>query len=134
MAEQELDHARESSIDAEEKEGEQKRHDDHHDARRDRFLAGRPVDLRGLGADLTDEFAGGSLGHVPSSPHEWAVAGVNPVTSILAMRGRPAFGVSHIAHSATARFAMLGASALDRKAPREAKTAGGAGGDLASPR
>ena len=63
VAEQELDHARESSSDAEEEEGEQKRHDDHHDARRDRFLAGRPVHLRRFGADLTDEFAGGNFRH-----------------------------------------------------------------------
>ena len=30
----------------------------------DGFLAGRPMDLGGLGADLTDEFAGGDFGHV----------------------------------------------------------------------
>ena len=29
----------------------------------DRLLAGRPMDLGGLDADLTDEFAGGDFGH-----------------------------------------------------------------------
>ena len=63
-AQQEFDQRREEGVDAEEEESEDQGHDDDHDRGCDGFLAGRPVDLRGLGADLTDEFAGGSLGHV----------------------------------------------------------------------
>src|SRR5919112_6409500 len=66
QAQQIFDDGRKEGVDAEEEEGERQRHDDHHDRGRDRFLAGRPVDLRGLGADLTDEFAGGGFGHVLS--------------------------------------------------------------------
>src|SRR5919112_4326817 len=63
QAQQIFDDGRKEGVDAEEEEGERQRHDDHHDRGRDRFLAGRPVDLAGLGADLTDEFAGGGFGH-----------------------------------------------------------------------
>src|SRR3954453_24049266 len=63
-AQQEFDQRREEGVDAEEEESEDQGHDDDHDRGRDGFLSGRPVDLGGLGADLTDEFAGGSLGHV----------------------------------------------------------------------
>src|SRR4029079_11351795 len=91
-AQQEADRGREEGVDPEEEEGEHHRQDDHHDRGRDRFLAARPVDLRGLGADLTDEFAGGSLGHL--RPLQLAVTGVNPVKSILATRGSPAMRVS----------------------------------------
>src|SRR5206468_3466449 len=63
-AQQFPDDGRESGVDAEEEESEDQGHDHHHDRGRDRFLARRPVDLAGLGADLTDEFAGGDFGHV----------------------------------------------------------------------
>ena len=45
------------------KKARMSRHDHHHDRGGDGFLAGRPVDLAGLDADLTDEFAGGDFGH-----------------------------------------------------------------------
>lgn len=57
------DDRREEGVRAEEEEGEQAGHDHHHDRGRHRLLAGRPDHLRGLGTDLPDEFAGGSLGH-----------------------------------------------------------------------
>jgi hypothetical protein len=62
-AEQELDEGREEGVDAEEEERQQAGHDHHHDRGGDRFLTGRPMDLGGLGTNLTDEFAGRSLGH-----------------------------------------------------------------------
>src|SRR5690242_3676996 len=67
-AEQIFDDGREEGVDAEEEEGsEQERHDHHHDAGGDGFLAGRPVDLAGLDTDLTDEFAGGDFRHFCSA-------------------------------------------------------------------
>jgi hypothetical protein len=61
---QQISHqAREERVGAEEEQGEDDRHDHHHDGGGDRFLAARPVDLAGLHADLSDEFAGGDFGH-----------------------------------------------------------------------
>src|SRR5947209_17564196 len=54
----------EDPVGAGEEDRERHGHDDHHDRGGDGFLARRPVDLRGFRADLTDEFAGGSSGHV----------------------------------------------------------------------
>src|SRR2546430_2586809 len=62
--EEEADEEVEDPVGAGEEEREQHGHDDHHDRGGDRLLARRPVDLGGLGADLTDEFAGGGSGHV----------------------------------------------------------------------
>ena len=68
QAEQKFDERREERVDAEEEEGEQLVMITTMIAGRDGFLAGRPVDLGGLGADLTDEFAGGStLATLPCS-------------------------------------------------------------------
>ena len=63
QAEQEFDDGREEGIDPEEEDRQQGGHDQHHDSGGDGFLAGRPDDLGGLGTDLIDEFAGGSLCH-----------------------------------------------------------------------
>src|SRR4029079_7500592 len=62
-AQQLLDDGRKDGVDAEEEEGEEEGHDHHHDAGRHGLLARRPMDLAGLDADLTDEFAGGGFGH-----------------------------------------------------------------------
>src|SRR5215472_3339007 len=66
-AQQIFDRGREESVDSEEEEREQQRHDEDHDPGRDGLLAGRPVDLGGLGADLPDEFAWGDFRHLPAS-------------------------------------------------------------------
>src|SRR5438045_4007498 len=63
QAQQKFDDAREERVDSEKEESEDDGHDHHHDPGRHRLLAGRPVDLAGLDADLTDEFAGGDFGH-----------------------------------------------------------------------
>src|SRR5687768_13235049 len=63
-AEEELDDRAEDAVDAEEEHRQQRRHDHHHDRRGHGFLAGRPDDLGGLGADLPDEFAGGNFRHL----------------------------------------------------------------------
>src|SRR5437870_182592 len=63
QAQQIFDNAREERVDSEKEESEDDGHDHHHDPGRHRLLAGRPVDLAGLDADLTDEFAGGDFGH-----------------------------------------------------------------------
>jgi hypothetical protein len=61
---QQISHqAREERVGAEEEQSEDDGHDQHHDRGGDRLLAARPVDLAGLDADLTDEFAGGDFGH-----------------------------------------------------------------------
>ncbi len=63
-AQQMIDEGVEDGVDAEEEEGKRHRHDQHHDRGRDRLFAGRPDDLCGFSADLTDEFAGGNFRHV----------------------------------------------------------------------
>src|SRR6476619_2512510 len=62
-AEQIFDDGRKEGVGAEEEKSEDQRHDDDHDAGRDCFLAGRPVNLAGLDTDLTDEFSGGNFRH-----------------------------------------------------------------------
>lgn len=66
-AEQEPDDSRENRIDAEEEDRKEAGHDQHHDRGRHGFLARRPVNLGGFGADLADEFPGGDFGHVLDS-------------------------------------------------------------------
>jgi len=50
-------------VDAEEEDREDRRHDHHHHAGHDRLATRRPRDLRGLVADLLDEFEWGRFRH-----------------------------------------------------------------------
>src|SRR3982751_6789739 len=65
-AQQELDDLVENGVDAEEEDGEQRGHDDDHDAGRHRFLAGRPDDLARFVPDLAEELRGGGFRHLVS--------------------------------------------------------------------